>query len=174
MLASSAPYLAVIDANMQHDEKLLPVMLATLKSDELDIVVGSRYVTGGAIGDWDKGRAAISGIATRFAPAAWHGYTRGPDERVLMLRRSAFERAMRRLSGQRFKILLDLFTSTPVPYRFKELPYVFCERIHGQSKLDSLVVWEYLMLLLDKLIGRWGRSASSRSPWWADRVSFYI
>ena len=59
------------------------------------------------------------------------------------------------LSGHGFKILLDLFASTPTPYRFKELPYVFAERIHGESKLDSLVVWEYLMLLLDKLIGRW-------------------
>jgi dolichol-phosphate mannosyltransferase len=76
-----------------------------------------------------------------------------------MLHRPGFERTMRRLSprlsGQGFKILLDLFASTPTPYRFKEFPYVFGERIHGESKLDSLVVWEYLMLLLDRLIGRW-------------------
>src|SRR5262249_22878061 len=62
MLASSAPYLAVIDADLQHDERLLPSMLATLKSDGLDIVVGSRYVAGGAIGEWDKRRAIISGV----------------------------------------------------------------------------------------------------------------
>src|SRR5204862_2093443 len=67
MLASSAPYLAVIDADLQHDEKLLPRMLATLKTDGLDIVIGSRYVGGAGIGDWDKGRAVMSGIATRLA-----------------------------------------------------------------------------------------------------------
>jgi dolichol-phosphate mannosyltransferase len=155
MLASSAPYLAVIDADMQHDEKLLPLMLTTLKSAELDIVVGSRYVAGGTIADWDKGRAAISNIATRLARVLGTAALADPMSGFFMLHRSAFERAMRRLSGQGFKILLDLFASTPAPYRFKELPYVFGERMHGESKLDSLVVWEYLMLLLDKLIGRW-------------------
>src|SRR5437868_1438698 len=67
MLTSSAPYLAVIDADLQHDEKLLPRMLAPLKTDGLDIVIGSRYVGGAGIGDWDKGRAVMSGIATRLA-----------------------------------------------------------------------------------------------------------
>jgi dolichol-phosphate mannosyltransferase len=155
MLASSAPYLAVIDADLQHDEKLLPRMLETLKSDGLDIVVGSRYVSGGVVDDWDKGRAAMSGIATRLARLVLSAEIADPMSGFFMLRRSAFERAVRGLSGQGFKILLDLFASTSTPYRFKELPYVFRERIRGDSKLDSLVVWEYLMLLLDKLVGRW-------------------
>src|SRR5215467_11765474 len=67
MLATSAPYLAVIDADLQHDEKLLPDMLATLKAGGLDVVIGSRYVAGGGIGNWDTSRAAASGIATRLA-----------------------------------------------------------------------------------------------------------
>ena len=155
MLASSAPYLAVIDADLQHDEKLLPRMLSTLKSDGLDIIVGSRYASGGAIGDWNKGRAAMSAIATRLARLVVPVPISDPMSGFFMLHRAAFERAMRRLSGHGFKILLDLFASTPTPYRFKELPYVFAERMHGESKLDSLVVWEYLMLLLNKLIGHW-------------------
>jgi dolichol-phosphate mannosyltransferase len=155
MLASNAAYLAVIDADLQHDERLLPQMLETLKSDGLDVVVGSRYVAGGAIGDWDKGRAAMSGIATKLARLVVSADLTDPMSGFFMLRRQAFEGSVRRLSGQGFKILLDLFSSTPTPYRFKELPYVFGERVHGESKLDSLVIWEYLMLLLDKLVGRW-------------------
>ncbi len=155
MLASSAPYLAVIDADLQHDEKLLPRMLATLKLDGLDIVVGSRYVAGGATGDWDKGRAVMSSIATRLARLVVAAEIADPMSGFFMLRRRAFERTARRLSGNGFKILLDLFASAPTPYRFRELPYVFRQRIHGESKLDSLVIWEYLMLLLDKRVGRW-------------------
>jgi dolichol-phosphate mannosyltransferase len=155
MLASSAPYLAVIDADLQHDEKLLPRMLATLKSDGLDIVVGSRYVAGGAIGEWDKRRSVMSRIATRLARLVVSAEIADPLSGFFMLHRSAFERTARRLSGSGFKILLDLFASAPTPYRFAELPYVFGERIHGESKLDSLVIWEYLMLLLDKRVGRW-------------------
>lgn len=155
VLASSAPYVAVMDADLQHDEKLLPQMLATLKGDGLDVVVGSRYVAGGTIGNWDKSRAAMSDIATRLARLVVPAELADPMSGFFMLRRPAFECAVRQLSGQGFKILLDLFASTPTPYRFKEIPFVFGERIHGESKLDSLVIWEYLMLLLDKLIGRW-------------------
>ncbi|MBP6809091.1 MAG: glycosyltransferase, partial [Chromatiaceae bacterium] len=50
MLASTAPYLAVIDADLQHDETRLPLMLERIKAGELDLVVGSRYVAGGSLG----------------------------------------------------------------------------------------------------------------------------
>jgi dolichol-phosphate mannosyltransferase len=155
MLASSAPYLAVIDADLQHDECLLPRMLAALKSDGLDIVVGSRYVAGGAIGEWDRWRATISSVATRLARLVISAEIADPMSGFFMIDRRAFERTVRWLSGNGFKILLDLFASAPTPYRFRELPYVFSERIHGESKLDSLVIWEYVMLLLDKWVGRW-------------------
>jgi dolichol-phosphate mannosyltransferase len=60
---------------------------------------------------------------------------------------------MRSLSGQGFKILLDLFASSPRPLAFAEVPLSFRQRLHGESKLDAMVAWEYLMLLLEKLVG---------------------
>jgi dolichol-phosphate mannosyltransferase len=72
-----------------------------------------------------------------------------------MLTRPAFEGAVRGLSGYGFKILLDLFASTPTVFRFKEIPFVFRRRFAGESKLDQLVAWEYLLLLLDKSVGRY-------------------
>lgn len=153
MLASSAPYLAVIDADLQHDEHLLPQMLMSIKAESLDVVVASRYIAGGEFGDWDRRRVRISGFATRLARLIVAGDLSDPMSGFFMMSRPAFERAVRRLSGQGFKILLDLFASTPIAYRFKEIPYVFRPRLHGESKLDSFVAWEYLMLLLDKLAG---------------------
>ena len=155
MLASSAPYLAVIDADLQHDESLLPQMLAAIKAEDLDVIIGSRHVAGGGVGDWDRRRVTISGFAARLARLIIAAELTDPMSGFFMLSRPAFERAVRRLSGQGFKILLDLFASTPVAYRFKEIPYVFSQRQHGESKLDSLAIWEYLMLLLDKLFGRY-------------------
>jgi dolichol-phosphate mannosyltransferase len=152
MLASSAPYLAVIDADLQHDEKLLPHMLAAIKAESLDIVVGSRHVAGGGTGSWDRRRVAISDFATRLARLVVSTELSDPMSGFFMMSRPAFERTVRHLSGQSgFKVLLDLFASTPIPFRFKELPYVFAERQHGESKLDGFVVWEYLMLLAEKL-----------------------
>jgi dolichol-phosphate mannosyltransferase len=155
MLASCAPYLAVIDADLQHDETLLPRMLAMIKADDLDVVVGSRHTEGGGIGDWDRRRATISNVAARLARLIVPADLTDPMSGFFMMTRPAFERAVRCLSGQGFKILLDLFASTPIAFRFKEVPYVFGQRQHGESKLDSFVIWEYLMLLIDKLVGRY-------------------
>lgn len=152
--ASSAPYVAVIDADLQHDETVLPKMLEALKTGEFDIVVGSRYVAGGDVGDWDRNRVAISGLATTLSRLVVSAKLTDPMSGFFMVTRAAFDRAVRQLSGQGFNILLDLFASSPTPYRFKELPYTFRSRIHGESKLDTLVAWEYLMLLCDKLFGR--------------------
>ena len=155
ILASSAPYVAVMDADLQHDEAILPRMLARLKAEDLDIVVGSRYTAGGGIGEWNKRRAAMSNFATRLARLVVTADLTDPMSGYFIMTRPAFERAVRRLSGQGFKILLDLFASTPTPYRFAEVAYTFRDRVRGTSKLDGLVVWEYLMLLVDKTIGRW-------------------
>src|SRR5262249_37301994 len=148
MLASCAPYMAVIDADLQHDETVLPKMLAILKADDLDIVVGSRYTSGGSIGEWNRGRAAMSSFATRLSRLVVTADLSDPMSGFFVMTRPAFERTVRRLSGQGFKILLDLFASTPTPYRFKEVPYQFRDRVRGESKLDGLVVWQYIMLLV--------------------------
>jgi dolichol-phosphate mannosyltransferase len=153
MLASSAPFLAVLDGDLQHDERLLPEMLRTLKSDDLDLVVGSRYASGGGIGAWDRNRAAMSSFATRLARLVVRQPLSDPMSGFFVITRPAFDRTVRRLSGQGFKILLDLFASTRQPFRFQELPYTFRDRQHGESKLDSFAIWEYVTLLLDKLVG---------------------
>lgn len=153
ILASSAPYVAVMDADLQHDESLLPQMFAVLRDGPYDLVVGSRYVVGGGVGEWDVNRQRASAFATRISRLATKTEIADPMSGFFMLRRAFFEGALRRLSAQGFKILLDLLASAPTPPRIKELPYEFRPRQHGESKLDALVIWEFAMLLADKLIG---------------------
>ncbi len=155
MLATSAPFVAVIDADMQHDERLLPKMLQTLKTEQLDIVVGSRYVSGGGVGDWQKSRATISRIATRIGHLVVPATLSDPMSGFFMLARGTLDAVVRNLSGLGFKILMDIFASAPRPLRFKELAYEFRARHAGESKLDSQAAWDYGMLLLDKLVGRY-------------------
>ena len=155
MLATTARYLAVIDADLQHDERLLPQMLDTLKQGDTDIVVGSRYAPGGDISDWDARRARMSRLAVRLSRVLVPAELTDPMSGFFMLRRSVLEGSAHRLSGLGFKILADVFASFPGRLRFKELPYRFRVRRAGESKLDSVTAWDYAMLLLDKLIGRW-------------------
>ena len=113
ILASASPYIAVMDADLQHDEALLPAMLSTLRNEPYDLVVGSRYVDGGGVGQWDSTRANISGFATRLSRMICKAEIADPMSGFFMLKREVFERAMRKLSGQGFKILLDLMASSP-------------------------------------------------------------
>ena len=152
ILSTSSPYVVVMDADLQHDERILPRMLESLKSGA-DIVVGSRYVEGGGIGDWDRKRAFASRLATRVAGVVLRADLTDPMSGYFGLRRPVFESAVRRLSLQGYKILLDLFASLPARPAFVEIPYTFRARRSGVSKLDALVAWEYAMLVLDKLVG---------------------
>ncbi len=153
ILASAAPYAAVMDGDLQHDENLLPVMLAKIKAERLDVVVASRHIEEGGVGEWQKSRIMISDVASRLGRLVVKADLSDPMSGFFMIKREAFSEAMRDLSGQGFKILLDLFASSPRPLAFAEVPLNFRPRLHGESKLDAMVAWEYLMLLLQKLVG---------------------
>ena len=153
MLASSAPYLAVMDADCQHDETALPRMVELLKAGEADIVVGSRYVDGGGIGNWNASRAKMSRFATRLSRLVIKQDLSDPMSGFFAFRGDVLNPAVRNLSNLGFKILLDLLASSPRPLRLKEVPYEFRTRHAGESKLDNQAMWDYLMLLLDKLVG---------------------
>jgi dolichol-phosphate mannosyltransferase len=152
-LASSAPYIAVMDGDLQHDEKLLPRMLEALKKDGTEIVVGSRFVPGGDVGEFAANRIKISKAGARLARLIVKQDLSDPMSGFFMLRRDVFERVVRHLSAKGFKILLDIFASSQTPLKAVELPFTFGSRIKGESKLDTMVAWEYAMLLLDKMLG---------------------
>jgi dolichol-phosphate mannosyltransferase len=155
ILASSAPYVAIIDADLQHDEQLLPRMLATLKTNPaVDAVVGSRYVEHGSIGVWSRHRVWLSSVATHIGRLILRVPLADPMSGFFMIRRERFQESVRRLSNIGFKILLDIVASSPRPLLVKEIPFRFRERLAGESKLDALVGWEYLMLLADKAFGQ--------------------
>ncbi len=154
MLASAAPFVAAMDADLQHDETLLPKMLARLRGGETDLVVGSRYLD-------DKGlesglsplRKLGSQLATALARRALKTPVSDPVSGFFMARREVVEQVADRLEPAGFKILFDLIASQPAQLRVAELPYAFQARQAGESKLDSRVVLEYLGLVVAKLSG---------------------
>jgi dolichol-phosphate mannosyltransferase len=153
VLTSAAPYVAVMDADLQHDERLLPKMLELLQSEPLDIVIGSRFAGGSDVASMPKRRVQVSALGNRLARLVVRADLTDPMSGFFMLRRPVFEAAVRHLSAQGYKLLVDLFASSPSPLVFKELAFTFRERLHGESKLDTLIALEYLQLILDKLIG---------------------
>lgn len=155
ILASAAPYAAVMDSDLQHDETILGAMLDRIKQGDVDLVVGSRYTEGGSMGDWTRKRIMASQLATKLATRLTRTPISDPMSGFFMVRRDAFLRSLPNLSSIGFKILLDIAASAPEPLRVAEIPFTFRLRQHGESKLDSLVLWEYLQLIMDKAFGRY-------------------
>jgi dolichol-phosphate mannosyltransferase len=156
MLATCAPVIGVLDADLQHDEGILPRMLNAIVGGGADVVIGTRYGAEGSTGDWSESRRTLSRVATAASRVVISRSISDPMSGFFMLRREVLEKSVHHLSGLGFKILLDvLATLRQANLRIVEVPYRFRERHAGESKLDEMVVWEYGMLLADKAIGRY-------------------
>ncbi len=153
-MASAAPFVAVIDADMQHDETLLPKMLETLRAGDCDVVVGSRYLHAAGLAEGlSPFRKFGSQVATALGRRALGVEVTDPVSGFFMLRREMIDRVAGKLEPSGFKILFDVLASQPTPPRVKEIAYAFQPREAGESKLDGRVVLEYFGLVAAKLSG---------------------
>jgi len=153
MLATAAPVLAVIDADLQHDEAILPALYAAVAGGGADLAIGTRYAEGGSVGAWDARRHRASRIATRISHWMTGTEISDPMSGFFVISRPALMEALPKVSGIGFKLLLDIAASAPRPLRIAEIPYRFRPREAGESKLSARVAAEYLSLLIDKKTG---------------------
>jgi len=155
MLASSAPYVAVIDGDMQHDERVLPRMLEILRNTDAELVVGTRNAEGGDMGNFAAHRVAISRLGQKLSALVSRTKLSDPMSGFFMLRRTVLDEVVYDLSMTGFKILLDIISSAHRPLRVAEVGYTFRNRKHGESKLDAVVAIEFIELLIGKLTRGW-------------------
>lgn len=158
--ASAAPYFAVIDADHQHDETVLPQMYAKAVAGD-DIVVGTRYAGDGKVGEGlSATREAGSRLATRLSSLLTGAKLSDPMSGFFLMKREVFDEIAPTLSKDGFKILLDIIVSAT---RFRtradrtlkigEVPYTFRPRHAGESKMSPLIVIQFLGLLVSKMTG---------------------
>jgi dolichol-phosphate mannosyltransferase len=153
-LASTTPIVAVIDADLQHDERILPDLYRAIATGDHELAIGTRYCQGGSTGKWAESRLKISRFATSLASPIMKTRLSDPMSGFFAVHREALLEAAPKLSNVGYKILLDLVASHPRHLKVAEIGYTFGTRQHGASKLDEMVALEYLELLLDKTIGR--------------------
>lgn len=151
MLSSQARYVAVMDADLQHDETLLTTMLEKLRGG-FDLAVASRFAEGAsASGLSSANREKASRVSNAMARRLLGVTLSDPMSGFFMMRRERFEELAPQLSSQGFKILLDIVATARGSLRIAELPFVFGERQHGESKLDTRVALDFAALILAKL-----------------------
>jgi dolichol-phosphate mannosyltransferase len=151
MLASQARYVAVMDADLQHDEGLLVPMLEALRTGRADVAVASRYLYGGSAAGLSKQRSRVSRGSNAIVRLLLGIELTDPMSGHFMIRREAFEGIAPALSSQGFKILLDILATARGSLRTMELPSAFRERQHGEGKLDSKIALDFAALVTAKL-----------------------
>lgn len=156
ILSTNAPFVAVMDGDLQHDEAILPTMLAKVRAGA-DIAVGSRYSGEGSSGEgFSAVRQWGSTLATRLSTMVAGQELADPMSGFFMVRRDLFVDVAPKLSSDGFKILLDLVVTASrhgTQPAIAQVPYTFRQRNSGESKMSPLVVLQFLGLWLSKLTG---------------------
>jgi dolichol-phosphate mannosyltransferase len=155
ILSTTAHCIAVMDADMQHDEAVLPRMLELMRAGSYDVVVGTRNAAGGSMGQFSRNRVRLSQFGRRISDMVCRCAISDPMSGFFMVQRSFFLDVARDLHGGGFKILVDMLASARRPVRLAEVGYTFRDRRRGESKLNASIAIDYLLLVIDKLLGRY-------------------
>jgi dolichol-phosphate mannosyltransferase len=153
MLATPAQIIAVMDADLQHDESILPEMVHRLRSQNLDVVVATRNSNGGRMGDLAPTRVKLSNLGKNLSRFVCRCDVSDPMSGFFVVSREYLYRVVERLQDGGFKILVDLLASSDGPVRLGEVGYRFRDRTWGHSKLDANAAVECLFLIVNKFLG---------------------
>jgi len=142
--AAGGEILGVMDADFSHDPKILPAMVKAITEEGNEVVIGSRYIPGGGVKDWPYVRLVISKTAVALARPLTP--VKDITSGYFLFRREVIEGVTLNPIG--FKICLEVVMKGKYT-KWKEVPYVFINRIAGTSKMSKKEVFNYLIQLWD-------------------------
>ncbi len=154
MESASGECFAVMDADLQHDEAILPEMIETVLHKGYDVAIGSRGAEGGSYGNWSVTRRFISWVAAAMALLVLPVRIQDPMSGFFVISRGLFKKTADQLNPRGFKILLE-FIGRAKNIKIREVGYTFRNRIHGETKLSGSVIRNYLIALYDMKFGRY-------------------
>jgi dolichol-phosphate mannosyltransferase len=134
--------LGAMDADFSHDINILPRMVAAVASGQFGLAIGSRYVKGGGITNWPAKRIITSKVACLLARPLTN--VKDITSGYFLVKREALEGV--HLDPIGFKIGLEVVAKAHYG-RAIEIPYVFTDRIVGESKLNQKEIFNYLKQL---------------------------
>ena len=153
MAIADGQVLAVIDADLQHDESILPAMVAAVADGGADVCIGSRVAEGGSYGQFRPSRRVVSWAGTQLARSLLGVTVGDPMSGFFTVSRSRFELVRSSITGRGFKILLEIVARGPKP-QVAEVGYCFRERASGATKLTASVATAYLVAVMELTLGR--------------------
>jgi dolichol-phosphate mannosyltransferase len=150
LLSSRADTLCVMDGDGQHDASVIRELLAPLRSGTADIVSAARCFDGSSTAALSPFRTGLSRVGNRVCGALLGRDVNDPLTGFFALSRATLLKVVRKIDAPGFKILLAILAADP-SLRHAEVPFSFRKRLHGESKLDSVVIWQFFAYSLSQL-----------------------
>ena len=148
---SHGAILGSINADGSHPPEAIAALHATMVEGEFEMVIGSRYIVGGAISQWPWHRRTLSKLATAVTRSLLRLQITDPLSGFYVVRREVYERAIETATPRGFKFLLELYVRGR-PSSVAEVPINFTNRIRGKSKVSLLVLYQGCVRLLSLTI----------------------
>ena len=156
---SSGEIIVVMDSDFSHPPKIIPRLIEEIKISNCDIVIASRFITGGAIEGWSIKRKLISKTAKGIAKAGLGVNESDPMSGFFAFRRKILDGI--KLDAIGYKVLLEILVKTK-DVKIKEIPYTFTNRTLGSSKLDSSTMLDYVRAVWK--LYRYGKDIEQKEP----------
>ena len=156
-LCASGELVVVIDADGQHEPSYIKKALNCIDSSKVDIVVGSRFKTGSKIRGLSKKRERGSSLANALARLSLYGYYSYLTDYMsgfFVFKRKVCLQFIEKIDVNGFKFFYELLAVSKGKFKVNEIPILFKERLHGNSKLDLPVVWDFFISLIHSFIRR--------------------
>lgn len=132
--------IVVMDSDFSHPPQIIPKMIEAFKQYQCDLVVASRYITGGNIQGWTTKRKLMSKIATIIAKKGLGVKIKDPMSGFFAFKKNMIKELNFDALG--YKFLLEILVKTK-DVNIKEIPYTFENRKLGSSKLDNSIIIDY-------------------------------
>ncbi|MGI9613087.1 MAG: glycosyltransferase [Acidimicrobiales bacterium] len=153
MDAASGSIMAVLDADLQHDEAILPKLVEAVRSGRADVAIGSREAPGGSYGEFGPVRRALSFVGSKVASAALGVGVSDPMSGYFALSAERYHDVRPAVNPRGFKILLDLLATGQRP-DVVEIGYGFRSRRSGETKLSGGVVGAFGLSIAELTLRR--------------------
>ena len=156
-LCASGELVAVMDADGQHEPSYIIKAIKCIETSKVDIVVGSRFKKGSRIRGLSKSRERGSNFANYLARLSLYGFHSNLSDYMsgfFVFKRSLCIKYIEKIDVNGFKFFYELLAISKGKFKVSEIPILFKERLHGISKLDLAVVWDFFISLIHSFIRR--------------------
>ena len=151
LIFARGDYLLVLDGDGQHDPACIKNILDEILKDQTDLIIASRFLKSSQLTGLTRRRSFGSKIANNAARISLNKkYINLTDylSGCFCIRKESIKNLLKKIEINGFKFLFELLSVSKGRLLVKEVPLLFNRRLHGNSKLDIAIVWDFILSIL--------------------------